>query len=281
MVSLARHLSRPRRCTIHVLVASSDWSLAEDLIVCFKRELREDGISAPRVQLHEMQPVRFNVSGLARMNPGRENLVRAPQTLARVYLQEYLRTAGGLPRRALWLDTDTVVKADVAPLFRMHMRHALGAIWLTGVNTGLKTQVSLRHPALRSLSLYAGLPAFNTGVLLDDLARWSAGHLTRELEYWISHKDSASLFKEGVLQGPMNLVFQDNFDRIDWRWNVYGLGFWAYRLPPACLDESRILHWTGTHKAWLEHGFHKDLFERPRFCKFRHGRLLGPATLTG
>lgn len=260
MLSLARQLSSPESCTIHLLVGAAGMRKAREVASCFRAGLRALP-AVPTVTFHELRPLGLNTSGLRASNPFREDLV-LPETLARVHLHRYLRK---IPR-VIWMDTDTIVKADVAPLYRIRMRHAIAAVPLGGVNRGLRSQVNVRHRLTRDMIDWRDAPAFNAGVAVYDLTRWRPGSLTRQLEHWVALQTVPRLFKEGLEQGPMNLVFRGAFDQLDWRWNVMGLGWWAFPLPPPCVEEARVLHWTGAAKPWDPNGFHQDLFEDPGHC---------------
>jgi len=239
MLSLARHLGNPQQCTIHLLVAESDATNLNALADCFRRELAAGSYGVPpNVVLHVMETMQLNIS-----DPRRPDI--AQNTYFRYYVHRYLPDAP----RAILLDADTIVRTDIAPLYRMRMRHAVAAKrvhWsLQYLRDMFKLGSYIRNP---------DAPAFNAGVLLYDLAHWRSGEFTLELEAW-TPLTSVFLYD----QTPLNILFQDNIDVLDWRWNVLHLG-WA-RVARRCFNQARILHWNGPRKALGRLGRYRHLVE--------------------
>merc|ERR1712087_642686 len=84
-----------------------------------------------------------------------------------------------------------------------------------------------------------------TGVLVFDLDRWRREGLTAKLERWVRRVSGVM-----VARLALNLEFHNQFDVIDWRWNVMGL----MMVPPQrCMDRGRIFHWAEAMKPWSEH----------------------------
>jgi len=178
----------------------------------------------------------------------------------RLTLHEYLPLAP----RALWLDHDTIVKADVGPLYRMRMSHALAAAWdasrwirLRDVLWNCGLEESAVPEALRDLQ------RFNSGVLVFDLDRWRPGNITKAVRSWLpatSGCDGDQLL--------LNLQFGHDFDVIDWRWNVLGFnsvtfGSYLRDMPVRCIKDARLFHWNGDGKPWnrSRNTPHKELWE--------------------
>merc|ERR1712048_852495 len=192
------------------------------------------------------------------------------QAFARWYIHDYLPRAP----RAIYLDHDTIITADVGPLYRVRMRHALAA-------TSMKRTLTwyLQYPCVHQLqpqgsSQVPDVPVFNSGVLVLDLEKWRLQNITAGLERWGS-------MCEGVEhdQMPLNMELLGAYDRLDWRWNVVGMGCnflkaqcQHYGVPRRCVKEGWILHFHGDWKPWqrstLPHP-HSDAFELyspPRQC---------------
>merc|ERR1711871_1277094 len=103
------------------IVDREELSQAEKLIQCFKREVA-DLPAIPLIILHELQPLPFNVSDLFYLRT--ERRMTALHDFAKLYLHEYLPTEP----RALYLEPDTIIKADVEPLYQVSMQHAIAAV---------------------------------------------------------------------------------------------------------------------------------------------------------
>mmetsp|Transcript_28423 Transcript_28423/g.57457 ORF Transcript_28423/g.57457 Transcript_28423/m.57457 type:complete len:346 (-) Transcript_28423:4-1041(-) len=236
MLSLARHLERPASCTIHVVVAREELPRAEAVVGCFRRELAHLP-SIPAVELHELRPPPFDVGALRSAGlPAALSRMANPYTFVRFYVHEYLPAA----RRALWLDMDTIVKADVAPLFRMAMRHPVAAAYST---VPLWSAFWWRlHVPSAGEHFVAGSATFNAGVLVLDLQQWRSGDISRALAGWLNV--TGGTYSD---QAAFVLEFQGRFDVLDWRWNFYQFHM---LMPRNCVGEARIVHYPGHEKPW-------------------------------
>jgi len=241
MLSLARHLQDPRSCVVHLIVPGEDLPRARKLLACFRRELAS--LSAlPEVVLHELRPSRFNVSTLWRQKRRSDTSVAA--NLARNYLPDYLPDVP----RVLWLDTDTIVQADVAPLFRTPLRHTVGAVFET--QWGIYALYDKAPPAVQRIFEHdlADWSWFNPGVLIIDLERWKAENRTDEVESEVKR------LKGWLIDTlALNLAFLDKFHLLEPDWNVQGLmtgtNWSEYEL---ALRMAKILHWHNGWKPWQE-----------------------------
>lgn len=263
MLSLSRRLAAPRSCHIHVLVERGLMDQARRVAGCFQRELAELP-AIPEVTLHELRPVPFNVSSFFYVNffPGHDaRHCLHPETFARFYLDEYL------PRvpRVLWLDTDTIVRADVRPLYQMRLRHVLAAVPLpASMDAYLANFYMHKHlPKSFDRTRLESTHRFNAGILLLDLDRWREEKVSGTLERWVRMYHGL----DGD-QLALNLEFHDRYAHLDWRWNTDGLGHYPWRIPEACADGGKIYHWSGRLKPWnasLRFPLPNDhLFEHPR-----------------
>lgn len=247
MTSLSANLQEPSRCVIHLVVSEGDMTRAKELVECFQRELR-NGPEKPSVLLHQLRRTPFPLS-----NRKQGPVTDIQQSFARFYLHDYLPAAP----RAIWLDHDTIVQADVAPLYQMKMVRAIAAVPYQRFNV-YETCTKTRH--LQAILKRNG-STFNPGVMVLDLKRWRSGAITHRLERW-----------QGKTSGcgdmiPLNLVFQGDFDILDWRWNVHPLGAQFMYIPDACLKSARILHWAGPFKCWQEYQAWERLMSlSPKMC---------------
>lgn len=273
MLSLGRQLAEPGGCSLHVVVPGADIDKAKDMVECFRREL-SDLPAIPKVELHALvERTSVNISEGWRSRHHRPELIN-PLNFARFYLHEYLPDAP----RVLWLDLDTIVLSDIAPLFQSEMQHVVAAVPRNGLR-GTVDYIYSKHPAIRRGS--PGARAFNPGVLLIDLKRWRSESMVQRVESWVQvlFDDWENAANESELwqkepeptQSPLNLACDGAFDHIDWRWNVLNLGVQGYFLrrgvPSRCVEEARILHWNGPEKPWRPgggHHQHSELYARYR-----------------
>mmetsp|Transcript_96256 Transcript_96256/g.223159 ORF Transcript_96256/g.223159 Transcript_96256/m.223159 type:complete len:124 (-) Transcript_96256:110-481(-) len=93
---------------------------------------------------------------------------------------------------------------------------------------------------------------FNPGVMVVDLARWRSEGWGRKLE---------GLAELGLLNMiAMNVAAWGDFQQLDPRWNMGCLSN-KLPLPRQCIDEARILHWTGGgQKPWQGRGLNDHLW---------------------
>jgi len=254
MVSLARHLREPGRCNIHLIVDSASMLMAQAVASCFQHELRGHGMSSlPTVTLHELQPMSFNTSD-DEWAAGSSTHARGPNTFARFYLHEYLPMAP----RVIWMDTDTIIRADIARLYRMPMQHPMAAVteplpFPRAYFNGMRDN---GHPELaeeirEDLGPKIESKKIQAGVLLLDLERWKSDGIAAKLEALLRRyrgydNDQLSL----NVHFAQTRDRMDAMDEMDWRWNVHALGQFPYLLPRVCRRQARILHFSGDLKPW-------------------------------
>lgn len=215
MLSLARNLLDPQQCTIHLIAASLDMDHTKQITECFTGELVRFGYThVPSVVMHEMRPIRFDFGKFTQSF--RRDLLEQPHTFVRFYIHEYLPAAP----RALWLDHDTIVKADVGPLYRMRMTQPLAA----------------------APEAYRTKGIFNTGVLVFNFSHWRSGVITQACEHFTIQSNGAGGEMVGMNSAFRALRLRVD-DIVDWRWNVRGFSFGP--VPQRCVREGKILHWAG------------------------------------
>lgn len=240
MMSLARHLRDPARCQIHLIVPSRDMSLARRVGDCFRAEFELEFPHhmsvGPSIHFYELRPTRCV-----------NKFIRDPELKAllfeRFYLHEYLPS---FIRRVIFLDADTIVKSDVAVLFKTPMKHPIAGVrGGNSARTNWKSLVaSSLDPKLLRLFRDPSQPYLSLGVSVYDLARWRSGRVTRGLERWARRFP----WTQNELE-IMQVEFQNRSDHLDWRWHVWNLGCHK-PITWRCQREARILHWSGPCKPW-------------------------------
>jgi lipopolysaccharide biosynthesis glycosyltransferase len=146
--------------------------------------------------------------------------------------------------RALWLDCDLVVLADLAQLWR----HPLGDAIVGAVADELVASLGARFGvcAHRELGLDPRDRYFNAGVLLVDLPRWRAARVSaRCFDYLERHRDRLTFWDQEAL----NAVLAGAWKELGRDWNRNAS---LRRLErPASRTPDRIVHYCGRLKPWL------------------------------
>jgi lipopolysaccharide biosynthesis glycosyltransferase len=233
-----------------LIIAEADLIGAQSLVRCFHPELDKQSIvkrhGNPRVLIHKMKPTSVDRNITTTSAPfWVQRFWETPAAYVRLHLHEYLP---GHITQALWLDTDTVVQGDISQLLRRSMRHPIAAAydkkpfsavyseWVSAANAFLPSRFDKTEMF------------FNSGVLMINLALWRKGGIAQRLE------EMASRILGVDDQFLLNMVFYHDFDVLDEKWNLLGLGepsaFWEGLRRPSSgdIEAAQILHFTGCCK---------------------------------
>lgn len=181
----------------------------------------------------------------------------------------------------LYLDADTLIRGDLRPLLGTPLGGApLGAV-RDPQNPVIGTGIAL--PAWASLGLPRGRDYFNSGVMLLDLPECDRlGLFGAARQFLAGHPDKVMLWDQDAL----NVAAADRWQRLDRKWNTFGLSALAaqpgYRhddaepySPLAMLlaDEphAAILHFAGPTKPW--HDDYPPGWLKTTYCKFLNAAL--------
>eukprot|EP00929_Paragymnodinium_shiwhaense_P094470 TRINITY_DN5504_c0_g1_i1.p1 TRINITY_DN5504_c0_g1~~TRINITY_DN5504_c0_g1_i1.p1 ORF type:complete len:394 (+),score=75.30 TRINITY_DN5504_c0_g1_i1:126-1307(+) len=247
MQSLALHLEDPTAYVIDLIVPEDEVGKAEKLAACFSAAWwqgpKKDRRATPRINVRKVQPMPFRPDYRDRVD-----LQGHATAFARLFLADQLVDVD----RALYLDTDTLIAGDVAPLFEWNLTQPLAAVeeGTSFADTWAKWYSNLAQlvpdPHARSI--------FNDGVLVFDLQRWRRENITSDLQRW-----AADVGARVDDQFFFNLEFQvkKGFDVLPHEWNDYRVrstGWpefgWSDELTPDDpLSHAKIMHWTGP-KPW-------------------------------
>lgn len=140
-------------------------------------------------------------------------------------------------KRFLYLDTDTVTKVDVSPLFQLDMDgYPLGFV----VEGSVK--YDLQHEFLISQGAKEDDPVLNSGVILFDVEQWKAQHcFSRLMDFCNAHP--ASLLAAD--QTAFNVLFVKHCYHLALEFNVK---LYAHGGKP--VPDNGIYHFVGSPKPW-------------------------------
>jgi lipopolysaccharide biosynthesis glycosyltransferase len=166
--------------------------------------------------------------------------------------------------RAVYLDSDLVVLADLGALFDTDLEDRPLAAALDVAVPTVSAPFGLRN--YQELGLAPDVPYFNAGVLVMDLARWRRDDVAgRAFAYLRRHADQIRFWDQDVL----NAVLAGDFRRLDERWNQLPFVFDSNRRMPfgpdvleRLLSDPWIVHFATASKPWQLSCAHprRDLF---------------------
>ena len=160
--------------------------------------------------------------------------------------------------RAVYLDADLLVRADLTPLFELDLRgHVLAAAQSVIVPHVAAPIAGLRN--WRALGMDPTTPYFNSGVMAIDVPGWIDRDVTDEaIRFVFDHPEDIELADQDALNGVLN----GDFLRLDLRWNQElalrqpkHLGYAVFDADEvdAAIAQPAIVHFTGATKPWLAH----------------------------
>jgi lipopolysaccharide biosynthesis glycosyltransferase len=235
MSSALQHLAGDVSPAIYVLDAGIAAASRERLVnVAFAGGVELGWICVPPARLSQMDATvpQAPVAGTA------QHVTRA--TYARLLIPELL------PRhvqRAVYLDSDVLVRGDLSPLFDLELDGAL----LAAVTDF--AVASAPHPLFGE-----GMPRYlNSGVLVLDVGKWRSVALAERVLGYAAAQQQVLPFSD---QDALNAVAEDWYE-LDPRWNVQQGFLWRPALAPefasqreALYDGAVVLHFTGGAKPW-------------------------------
>lgn len=224
--SIVRHSSK----TVHFYVLSL--GISEESQQCITQFVTQKG--------HHISFIPFDESKLTNFTQTIPYISKS--TYARLFLKEYL------PENidnVLYLDCDTIVKADLAPLFKTDLQgKTLGAV----IDPFIELQT---HNYKKSIGILAGGGYFNAGMLLIDIQKFRAINVAEKTATFLQHYPDYQYGDQDIL----NYLFQNDVTYLDMRYNFQTSSYnllaekeksvpYLFSLPIA------ILHDTGPQKAW-------------------------------
>jgi lipopolysaccharide biosynthesis glycosyltransferase len=160
-----------------------------------------------------------------------------------------LTIAENLPahvKKAIWLDCDTLVLADLAELWDTPM----GGAHALAVADSLVPVVSSRFgvSGFADLGFTASTPYFNAGVIVIDTTKWRASKVAAgAVDYLNRFRDSVFFWDQEAL----NAMLVGRWSPLEPRWNWSANLDRLSRNGVAPHDPARILHFSGNIKPWV------------------------------
>jgi lipopolysaccharide biosynthesis glycosyltransferase len=157
--------------------------------------------------------------------------------------------------RVLYLDCDILIKRPVGDLFDTDMR----GFPLAACQDLAYLHFIRRHhgPARTSAMelLRDRRNYFNAGILLIDCVKWREQHFFEKIHALLANPPTPLFFAD---QDALNVVFQDNYERLDPRWNSWAVSS-AFeegeedlaRVAALCARDPWIVHFVGPAKPWI------------------------------
>ena len=211
----------------------------------------DDGLGRPaRQKIAESLPDRATIHWLS---PDRTSFDGLP-LWGRMPINTYdkLMIAERLPshvRKAIWLDCDMLVLADLAELWDL----GLGDAHALAVTDSLVPSVSSRFgvSGFGVLGFDPSMPYFNAGVMVIDTVKWRASKISAEAVDYLKRFCDSVFFWD---QEALNATLAGRWSPLEPRWN------WSAnldRLSRNGMDqhnkktEPRIVHFSGNLKPWV------------------------------
>lgn len=157
--------------------------------------------------------------------------------------------------RVLWLDADTLVLRDLAPLFNIDME---GKPIASCLPSNTATDVNKLAYQFEDPSVYPRgqeVNGISSGVVLFDVKQWNSEGLSEKINDILL---SGIKFKF-VVQGVMGMAVDGNYKVIGFEWNAYS--HWASSLG---MENVNIIHYIGGagQNPWDTNMAHADLWHQ-------------------
>jgi lipopolysaccharide biosynthesis glycosyltransferase len=198
------------------------------------------------------------VARLVSVRHGKKGYLAHALNYARFYLRDIL---GPGVEKALWLDSDTVVIGDITTMVRNALTSSNNAVAAVAREKKACGSHFLNCSNPDALELLwetrvdvDALDAFNAGVVVYDLKRWSQQKLTERVEKWLELNLRTEAFTLGT-NPPLVLATGGRFERLSIEWNCQvGGGHGCARSLANGTVENGVLHWSGERKPWWAAG---------------------------
>lgn len=158
--------------------------------------------------------------------------------------------------RVIYLDSDTMAMSDIAQVWESNLEgKTLGA-----VNDPMRLFNMHGRDLREKRDLFAqGLPYFNSGMLVIELQRYAAAGIEQRLAEFETSGVLKRLYYD---QDILNLIFREDWQQLDWRFNIVDPHMAHQAMDPV------ILHYTLQARPWT---LRAGLFRTIAFARlYRH-----------
>ena len=152
-------------------------------------------------------------------------------------------------KKAMWIDSDTIVKCDVVEMARNVLNGdddngpPIAAIPVEGNPKGLYEKDKYRNP----IPDWGIETSFNAGVYFVNLDRWRAQGLTEKIRQLALKNREYRYWRMGS-QPPLALTIGENFEHLPIAWNVKMKTI--DEREDMTLEDACVYHWSGPSKPW-------------------------------
>lgn len=215
--------AEPQRLVFHYITTPRLAPIAQDLferhLPSIRIEVQHDAV----LEAHITSTISFRESSKAR------KILASPFNFAPFYLHKYLTkgtTPGQTIKRAIYIDTDTLIMGDLRELHDVDMRgQACAAVSYCLQRFG----DYLNFEQLKKLGYNYFDPKrciANRGLIVVDFARWITTRMTDKIEHWMAmYRDAPDdLWWGGMSQPPWLLAMNGEYLELGDEWNCNSLG---------------------------------------------------------
>jgi len=280
--------SEPSRLVFHFITTPELARVAQEVFQQHLPDIKIEVHHDAALQAQIQSTISFRESSKAR------KILASPFNFAPFYLHKYLSkgTSGQLPKRLLYVDTDTLILGDVGELADIDMKgYVCGAVSYCLQRFG----DYLNFDMLRELGYHHFNPKqciANRGVVILDVSRWIQTNMTGKIEQWMVHYRNSrdDLWYGGMSQPPWLLAMNGDYLELGGEWNCNSLGRetmvdveartlrrsgfdkeamatlgvsivqFGATLPyvVTCTESGKLLHYNGAMKPWAPERWPKD-----------------------
>jgi lipopolysaccharide biosynthesis glycosyltransferase len=152
--------------------------------------------------------------------------------------------------KAIWLDCDMLVLADLAELWDV----AMGDAHALAVTDSVVPTVSSRFgvSGFADLGFDASMPYFNAGVIVIDTVKWRASKVAAgAVDYLKRFRDSVFFWDQEALNAMLARRWSPLEPRWNWSANLDRLSRNGVASHDTNTGPARILHFSGNLKPWV------------------------------
>ena len=159
--------------------------------------------------------------------------------------------------KAMWIDSDTIVKCDVVELVRNVLNdikdssEVIAAVPVFSPPTGLYKNDKHGNP----FPDWGIETSFNAGVYVVHLSRWREQKISDQIRDLALRNRKYRYYEMGS-QPPLVLTVGENFEHLPLSWNVKMKTI--DEREDMSLEDACVLHWSGPSKPWDGNGQHLE-----------------------